>query len=245
MAFIKFRFIDAIDIAIVSIIIYYFLSFIRGTKAIQMLIGLASLLILWIFAEFFKFETLSFITKGLGAVWVIIFIILFQPELRNALARLGRTRFARFFTENKSGIIAELAKASLALSERGDGGIIAIERDVGLKSYIDTGRPIEARFSSELVTTIFSPNSPLHDGAVIVKGDTIVAASCILPLSERSISYTLGTRHRAALGLAEETDAICIVISEETSKVSLAINGNLKIGLSENELKSKLSKGLE
>ena len=244
MGFIKFRFIDGVDIIIVTLIIYYFLSFIKGTKAIQMIIGLISLLVLGLFADFLKFETLSYITKGFGAVWVIVFVILFQPELRNALARIGKTRIAKFFTKEKNIMIDELVNAALSLSEKKSGGIIAIERDVALKSYMDTGRRIEAKLSSELITTIFNPNSPLHDGAIVVKESEIVAAACILPLSERSLGPTIGTRHRAALGLSEETDAICIIVSEETGKVSLAINGNLMLNIPEDELEKRLLKEL-
>lgn len=238
--FIKFRFVDAIDIGIVALIIYYFLSFIRGTKGIQMLIGLVGLLVLGLFADFLKFETLSFMARGLGAAWIIIFVILFQPELRNALARAGRTRIGRFFIREENLIVDELANTALTLSERGNGGIIAVERDVGLKNYIDTGQKLEAKVSSELIATIFSPHSPLHDGAVIIKEDTIVAASCILPLSEKPLDHTIGTRHRAALGLSEETDAVCIVVSEESHQISLAINGNLKKNLSKEVLRAQL-----
>ncbi|MDI6839279.1 MAG: diadenylate cyclase CdaA [bacterium] len=244
MGFIKFRFIDGLDIVVVTLIIYYFLSFIKGTKAIQMIIGLLSLLLLGLFADFFKLETLSFITKGFSAVWIIVFVILFQPELRNALARIGRTKIGKFFTKEKNVIMDELVSALFTLSKNKHGCIIAIERDTPLKSYMDTGRIIEAKLSSELITTIFSPHSSLHDGAVVIKEDTIVAAACILPLSEKSLNTTIGTRHRAALGLSEETDALCIIVSEETGKISFATGGNLTMNIPENELKSRLLKEL-
>lgn len=244
MGFIKFRVIDGIDIIIVSLIIYYFLSFIKGTKAIQMMIGLLSLLVLGIFADFFKFETLSFIVRGFGAAWIIVFVILFQPELRNAFARIGRTRVGRLFTSETKSIVGELVRASVALSDKRQGGIIAIERDIACKVYIDSGHKIEARVSSELITTIFSPHSPLHDGAIIVKGDTIVASSCILPLSDRPLNPQVGTRHRAALGLTEETDAVCIVISEETGNISLAVNRELMTNIPPDKFKALLMKEL-
>lgn len=244
MGFIKFRVTEGIDIIIVAVIIYYFLSFIRGTKAIQMMIGLLSLLVLGIFADFFKFETLSFITKGFGAAWIIVFLILFQPELRNALARIGRTRVGRLFTTESKSMVGELVRACIALSDMRYGGIIAIERDISCKTYIDTGQKIEGKVSSELITTIFSPNTPLHDGAIIVKGDTIVASSCILPLSERQLNPHIGTRHRAALGLTEETDAVCIVISEETGNISLAVNRELIMNIPRDKLMAELMKEL-
>jgi diadenylate cyclase len=234
--------IDGIDIAIVGIIIYYFLSFIKGTKAIQMMIGLLSLLILGICADFFKFETLSFIIKGFGAAWIIVFVILFQPELRNAFARIGRTRFGRLFTAETKSMLGELSRAAVSLSRNKHGGIIAIERDISCKNYIDTGHKIDGRVTSELIETVFDPHTPLHDGAIIVKGDTILATSCILPLSERKLNPLLGTRHRAALGLVEETDALCIIVSEETGNISIAVDRQLKTNIPADRLKSDLMK---
>lgn len=241
MGFIKIRITDGIDIIIVATIIYYFLSFIKGTKAIQMIIGLLSLLVLGIFAEFLKFDTLSFIVKGFGAAWIIVFVILFQPELRNALARIGRTRVGRLFaTETTKNIIDEFVKSTIALSDMKHGGIIAIERDIACKNYIETGHRIDGRVSSELITAIFNPHSQLHDGAIIVKGDTLIASSCILPLSERPLNPLIGTRHRAALGLAEETDAVCIVVSEETGNISLAVNRELTMNIQRDTLRARL-----
>jgi diadenylate cyclase len=246
MGFIRFRIIDCLDIIAVGVIIYYFLSFIKGTKAIQMTIGLLTVLFLGIFAEFFKFETLSFIAKGFGAAWIIVFVILFQPELRNAFTRIGRTRIGKlFFTGEGKRVISELVKATIALSEKKHGGIIAIERDISCKSYIESGIRIDARISSELISTIFHPSSPLHDGAIIIKGDLIVASSCILPLSDTILSPQIGTRHRAALGLAEETDALCIVVSEETGNISIAANRKLILNVSRDTLKYKLTEELE
>jgi diadenylate cyclase len=242
MDFLRFRVIDGIDIAIVGVIIYYFLSFIKGTKAIQMMIGLLSLLVFGICADFFKFETLSFIIKGFGAAWIIVFVILFQPELRNAFARIGRTRFGRLFTAETKSMLGELATAAISLSRSKHGGIIVIERDISCKNYIDTGHTIDARVSSELIETIFNPRSPLHDGAIIVKGDTILSTSCILPLSERALNPLFGTRHRAALGLVEETDALCIVISEETGNISIAVDRQLNTSIPADRLKSDLIK---
>jgi diadenylate cyclase len=242
MGFIKFRLIDGVDILIVAIIIYYFLSFIKGTKAIQMMIGLLGVLVLGILAEFFKLDTISFIAKGFGAAWLIVFVILFQPELRNAFARIGKTKIGRLFTAESKDIINELVKSVVKLSELKYGGIIAVERNISCKAYIDAGYKIEGKLSTGIVSAIFNPGSPLHDGAIIVKGDTILASSCILPLSDRKLSPYIGTRHRAALGLAEETDAVCIIVSEETGNISLAINHELIMNISAEELESKLIK---
>ena len=244
MGFIKFRVIDGIDIAAVALIIYYFLSFIKGTKAIQITIGLVSVLILGIFAEFFKLGALSFISKGFGAAWIILFVVLFQPELRNAFARLGKTRVGKFFTKERNVVIDELVRVVIALSEKRQGGIITVERDISCKNYIESGHKIEGKLSAELIMSIFNPKSPLHDGAIIVKGDTIIASSCILPLSDRTLDSGIGTRHRAALGLAEETDAVSMVISEETGNISLAVNRMLMRNLSKERLEKELKEKL-
>ena len=244
MEFIKFRVIDGIDVIGVGLIIYYFFSFIKGTKAIQIMIGLVSVLILGIFAEFFKLETLSFIAKGFGTAWIILFVVLFQPELRNAFARLGKTRIGKFFTKERNVVIDELVRTVLALSERKQGGIITVERDISCKNYINGGHIIEGKLSTELILSIFNPKSPLHDGAIIVKGDTIVASSCILPLSERTLDSGIGTRHRAALGLAEETDAVSIVVSEETGNITLAVDRRLMRNLSKERLEKELKERL-
>ena len=240
MGFIKFRVIDGIDIIAVALIIYYFLSFIKGTKAIQITLGLVSVLILGIFAEFFKLGALSFIAKGFGAAWIILFVVLFQPELRNAFARLGKTRVGKFFTKERNVVIDELVRIAIALSEKRQGGIITVERDISCKNYIESGHKIEGKLSAELIMSILNPKSPLHDGAIIVKGDTIVASSCILPLSDRTLDSGIGTRHRAALGLAEETDAVSMVISEETGNISLAVDRMLMRNLSKERLEKEL-----
>ncbi len=241
MGVIEFKWLDLLDIAIVAVIIYYFLSFIRGTRALQILAGFAMLIIISLIGGLVGLATLSWLGKTLGLAGVIIFVIVFQTEIRNALARLGRARFVSILLREARSVIDELVESAYSLSERGVGGLIVIERRVGLKEFIDTGRPLNAGLSRELIGAIFTPYSPLHDGAVIIRGDTIVAAGCILPLSDSpKLDHTMGTRHRAALGLAEQTDAVVIVVSEETSRVSLAVNGELKIMSSKSELREKL-----
>jgi len=183
--------------------------------------------------------------EGFKAIWIIAFVILFQPELRNALTGLGKTRFARIFVRGERKLIDELVESAVMLSDRGIGGIIAIEKDVSLKSYIDTGTKIEAKVSADLISTIFTPYSPLHDGAVIIENDTIVAAGCILPLSDNpDLDHSIGTRHRSALGLSEETDAICVVVSEESRGLSLAMNGKFLGNVSRQKLKRELEKAI-
>jgi diadenylate cyclase len=241
MDFIKFKVIDGLEIVIMFAIIYYFLSFIKGTKALQMMIGLFCLLVLMILSDFLKFETLSFIFKGFGTAWIILLVLLFQPELRNALARLG-ARFGKAFTQGIKMPIDELSKTVFALSEKKEGAIIVIEREVSLKDYIDTGQLMESRLTSEIILTVFTPLSPLHDGAVIVRGNTLVAAACILPVSEKPLVTEIGTRHRAALGLSEETDAVCIIVSEETGQISIAVKGELITNIPKTKIKQELYK---
>ncbi|MDD5530520.1 MAG: diadenylate cyclase CdaA [bacterium] len=241
MGFIKFRVVNAFEIIILSAFIYYFFSFIKGTKALQMMIGVVSLFVLAIISEFLKFDTLSFIFKGLWTAWIIILVFLFQPELRNALARLG-ARFGKVFTQEIKMPIDELTKTVFALSEKKEGAIIVIEREVSLKDYIDTGQLMESRLSSEIILTVFTPLSPLHDGAVIVRGNTLVAAACILPVSEKPLVTEIGTRHRAALGLSEETDAVCIIVSEETGHISIAVKGELITNIPKTKVKQELYK---
>jgi len=218
---------DILEIALVSFLLYRVLLLFQRTRAVRILLGLVVLVTTYLFAYVLK---LGMITYLLGLVFqygAIALLIVFHPELRNALARLGRGR--RFFPQLGNNAIAdELTRAAERLSHLGIGGIIAVERQVRLEEYALTGSELQARISADLLATIFTPYSPLHDGAVLVRGDTIVAAGCILPLSQAAVvDRSLGTRHRAALGLAEETDALVIVVSEETSAISLAAQSRL------------------
>ncbi len=246
MGILQFRLFDLLDIAIVAFIIYQFLRFIKGTRATQMLIGLIFIFVIAFVANVWRLAGLTWIVNGLKTVWIVAFVIVFQPEIRRALSNLGRTRLVRFLLrEEEPRTIDEIVKATKLLSERGVGGIIAVARRVGLKTYIETGVELDARVSAELLATIFTPYSPLHDGAVIIRAHNIVAAGCILPLSESPVlSPTVGTRHRAALGLSEETDAVCVVVSEETRGVSLALAGKLLRNLTPLKLREQLSTSL-
>jgi diadenylate cyclase len=234
---------DVLDIALVAFLFYRVFLLVRGTRAAQMFFGLALLMVTSIAAGILGLEALNWIVSNLKTVWVIAFVILFQPELRRALAGLGQNRLFRNFIRNESqGPIGEIVNATLRLAEQGLGALIVLEREAELRSYEETGTRIESRVTSELLETIFTPPTPLHDGAVIIRGAQLVAAGCILPLtSDPRLASTLGTRHRAALGLAEETDAVVIVVSEETRSIALAMDGRLRLRLDPMTLRSELA----
>jgi diadenylate cyclase len=236
--------IDALDILIVSFLLYKLFTLMRGTRAVHMFFGLVILFILSVIAQWANLMALNWIISSLKTVWVIAFVIIFQPELRRALASLGQHRFlSRFFTVEETGVLPEIIKSAARLVDKGIGAIIVLEKDMGLKNYIETGTKIDARVTAELLETIFSPTSPLHDGAVIIQNDRVAAAGCILPLTQdQRLSVSLGTRHRAAIGLTEETDAIVIVVSEETQAISYAQAGKLTRKLDINTLRAELLK---
>lgn len=231
---------DVIEIALVTVVLYRVLLLFQRTRAVRILLGLVVLVTAYLIAYVLKFGMITYLL-GLGFQYgAIALLIVFHPELRSALAHLGRGR--RFFQQLGDEAVAdELMRAAERLSRLGIGGIIAIERQVRLDEYTVTGSELQARVSADLLATIFTPYSPLHDGAVVIRGDTIIAAGCILPLSQAPIlDRSLGTRHRAALGLAEETDALVIVVSEETSTISLATQGHLSRNLTPAQLRQKL-----
>jgi diadenylate cyclase len=221
---------DIIDILIVTVVIYRVLLIIKGTKAAQMLIGLGVLSLAFLVSRYLNLYTLDWLIQSFWAQIVLALIILFQPEIRKALAQVGETRFIPSFTSAEElRSIEEIVRTSVALANRRIGALIAIERDTSLKEFTEMGTPLDAKVSHELLISIFHPASPIHDGAVIIKDNRIIAAGCFLPLSLSSdVSRSLGTRHRAALGLSEETDAIVIIISEETGTISIAIEGRLQ-----------------
>ncbi len=240
---ISFNIIDVIDILVVSILIYQILRFIKGTRATQILVGLVLVFVLALLANILNFEALSWIINGIKTVWLIAFVIVFQPEIRRALTMLGRTRFIKFFLkETDDSFIMEIIEAAKGLTENGWGGLIVIERKVGLKSYLENSVKLEADVSADLIKSIFAPKSPLHDGAIIIKDDRIVAATCILPLSNNpNLDKKYGTRHRAGIGITEDTDAISIIISEERSSISLAEKGYLYPDLDAIQLEKRLT----
>jgi len=225
---ILFTFLNFLDIFVVAFVFYRLYLLVRGTRAALMLNGFLVILVASLLAQWIGLTTLNWILSNLRTVWVIAFIVLFQHELRSALAQLGRNRVVGLFlkVEKDVGYIQEITRAVEGLARSGLGALIVIERETGLRNYAENGVLLNAGVNADLLETIFTPPSPLHDGAVIVSEDSLVAARVILPLSEdTTLSRVLGTRHRAAIGITEESDALVIVVSEETRTISLCEAG--------------------
>lgn len=235
---------DILDISVMSLILYRLLLIVKGTKAAQMLIGLMVLLLASLASRYLELYTIDWLVQSFWAQIVIAIIVLFQPEIRRALAQMGEAQFLSSFTtaeELKS--LEEIVRASVSLANRKIGAIIVVERETSLKDFVEVGTPLDAKVSRELLMSIFHPASPIHDGAVIIEGNRVAAAGCFLPLTLSSeISRSLGTRHRAGLGLTEETDAVAIIISEETGAISLAIGKDLETKLDMLSLRDKLNR---
>ena len=237
---------DVVEILIVTVLFYRLLLLIQRTRAMQMLLGVLLLGLSYLMARVFDFELVRYLLETVFRYGAIAALVVFQPELRSALARLGQSRMLRFFNRlEESQVVDEIVEAVEQLSRSKIGAIIAIEQEVGLDEYAGTGSKVDARVSSEMLTTIFTPYSPLHDGAVIIEGDAIKAAGAILPLTQYSLSdKSLGTRHRAAIGLSEETDSVVIVVSEESARVSVARGGRLERDVDGTRLKEILTGSL-
>ncbi|WP_308636552.1 diadenylate cyclase CdaA [Paenibacillus silvisoli] len=235
---------DLIDVAIVSYIIYKLILLVRGTRAVQLLKGIFVLVATWAISTWFNLYTLKWLMNQMFTFGVVTILIIFQPELRRALEQLGRgSLFSRSSVVERdiSDRIGEIIKSLNYMSKRKIGALIVFERNTGLSDYIESGIQMESLVSSELLINIFIPNTPLHDGAVIIRGNQIMAAGCYLPLSENPfISKELGTRHRAAIGVTEVCDAVSIVVSEETGQISLAVGGMIVRDIKEESLISKL-----
>jgi diadenylate cyclase len=234
---------DVLEILIVAFVLYRLLLFLAGTRALQILVGITALVLIYFGALVLK---MNVITTLLGVVFTygaFAAVVVFQPELRHALARLGRSRVLSFLAGTSKHVVAdEVADAVGRLARNGTGAIIAIEHDVSLDQYLESGTPMRATISADLLATVFTPYSPLHDGAVLVRGDQIIGAGCVLPLTQFPVrDRSLGTRHRAAIGLSEETDAVVIVVSEETSRISVAVRGRLHRGLTPDQVRTHLS----
>ncbi|MGH7700759.1 MAG: diadenylate cyclase CdaA, partial [Gemmatimonadales bacterium] len=234
---------DAVEIILVAIVIYHFLLFLVGTRAIQILVGLVILSLGYFVARALNLTMLSYLLGVVFTYGAFAAIVIFHPELRNALARLGQSRLMKAFSRgNRQSVAEEIAEALDRLARAGTGAIIAVEGDIGLEEFITTGVPVEAKVSADLLTTVFTPYSPLHDGAVLIRGDHIIGAGCVLPLTQFKVTdKSLGTRHRAALGLSEETDATVLVVSEETSSISVATHGLLHRHLTPQQVRDLLS----
>ena len=234
---------DILDIVIAAIAIYELLKLMRGTRAVQMGLGVGLLIAVFYLSRWAHLDTVNWLIRNMFGYVVFAAIVLFQNEIRRTLAHLGRARFFRYLTRSESNdeVVEELVVAAPMLASQRTGAIIAVERDIGLRNYIEGGIPLDATLTYDLLLSIFQPRSPLHDGAVIVQGDRIAAAACFLPLTVNpTISKDFGTRHRAAIGLTEETDAATIVVSEETGRISLALDGQVERGLDADRLRARL-----
>lgn len=233
---------DLLQIGLLAAGIYYLLRLLARTGAIQMLIGVLLFVALYFIAQLLDLQIILYVLQNFFQYAAIAALIIFQPELRSGLARIGRARSFRFLSNmQQREIVDEIIEAVERLSRSKVGAIIAIERETKLEEYAETGTRIQARIEADLLVTIFAPYGPLHDGAVLISGDTIIAAAVILPLTQFPVSdKSLGTRHRAALGLSEETDATVIVVSEETSIVSVLQRGRIERGVDGNRLRSLL-----
>jgi len=234
---------DLLDILLVTVLIYQLLLLIRGTRAVQLVMGLVVLFVLYALSRLLGLVTVNWLLSYVGIVIPIAFLILFQPELRRMLEQLGRggvlsTAFGPPLGREAIRLVSDVARAARVLSIRKTGALVVLERNTGLTDVVETGIRVDATVTVPLLLTIFYPNTPLHDGAVILRGNRVLAAACLLPLSENpTLSKTLGTRHRAAVGIAEQTDAVAVIVSAETGVISVAREGELRRGLSEEELK--------
>jgi diadenylate cyclase len=234
---------DVLDIAIVSILIYEFLKLIRGTRAVQM--GVGSLLLVGLFyvSRLAPLQTLHWMIRNVLVYVVFAAIVIFQSDIRRALAHFGQAPFFRYFQRQEvvDETIEEVVVAATMLAAQRTGAIIAIEREIGLRNYIESGIPLDATMTYDLLVTVFQQGSPLHDGAVIIQENRIAAAACFLPLTVNPrVSRELGTRHRAAIGLTEESDAAAVVISEERGEIALALDGDIERAISPDELRDRL-----
>lgn len=244
----SFRITDIIDIAIVAYIFYKSSSFLRETRAGTLVKGIILLLIFTWIGNVLQLNTINYLIKNLMQFGIMAFLIVFQPELRRALEKVGRTNFSTLFSAEKDDVEAtasEIAAAAVAMSSRRIGALIVLERGTKIGDIVRTGCEIDSKVSSELLINIFIPNTPLHDGAVIIRENRILVARCILPLTyNETLSREFGTRHRAALGLSESSDAAVIVVSEETGKISFTLNGNMSRNYTEETLKKAIMKVL-
>jgi len=230
ISFVKVGLIDVIDIAIVAFLFYKFLGLMKGTRAAQIITGLFLLFFISFGAFWFELEGLKWLITNIATVGIIVFVIVFQPEIRGALAQIGHAKmFRRFYRYQEQKALDELIGAAKKLSDLRFGALLVLEKNVGLKNFVQTGRLLNAQLSSDFLITLFTPYAPLHDGAAIIRGDVVVAAGCTLPLTTRwEYERVYGMRHRAAVGITEVSDAIALVVSEETGEISLAYNGELQ-----------------
>ncbi len=248
IGFIDFTLIDLLDIGIVAILFFAIYRALRDTVAVQILLGFVAILGISFITESANMKALNWVLRAISDVWLVAFIVLFQPELRRVMLLITRSRLFRLFIrQNIAETIDEIIDAAKELSEKHIGVLIVFPRSQNVKMTIDTGIPLQAVVSKELLVSIFNPRSPLHDGAVIIENELLVAARCVLPLSTTTKfeGRNLGTRHRAALGIAEQSDAVALIVSEETGAISIACDGTLELNVNFKELSFKLRRYIE
>jgi diadenylate cyclase len=234
---------DILDILIVAILIYEFLKLIRGTRAVQMAVGSMLIVLLFFLSRLAPLQTLNWMIRNMLVYVAFAAIVIFQSDIRRALAHFGQAPFFRYFNRQEAAneTVEEVVVAATMMSSQRIGAIIAVEREIGLRNYIESGIPLDATLTYDLLVTIFQKRSPLHDGAAIIQESRVAAAACFLPLTVNPrVSRDMGTRHRAAIGLTEESDAVAVIVSEETGMISLAIDGRIERGISGDELRERL-----
>jgi diadenylate cyclase len=233
----------ALDILIIAALIYYLLKLLRGTRAVQMLVAIALLVLFYRGAQWARLEMVEWLLTTLLPYVAIALIILFQPEIRRALSRFGRNlSLMKFTSHNPKAVYDDIVMAAEYFSQNRIGALMVVERQSGLQTYVESGVPLDAKLSYDLLVSIFRPGSPLHDGAAIIQGSRVAAAGCFLPLSLNPlISKQLGTRHRAAIGISEESDSLVVLVSEETGSISVASTGAIETNLTPDDLSDRLS----
>ncbi|MBP7460650.1 MAG: diadenylate cyclase CdaA [Candidatus Delongbacteria bacterium] len=244
--FLSFGIWDILDIMLVSYILYKLMLLIRDMKAIPLFMGLIIVVFASFAATWLQLSALMWIIETVKTIWVVAFLIIFQPELRRALSKMGQSSWFQFINRNEGIRTVEIVSAAAKnLSRKGLGAIIVILREASLDSIIETGTPMNSILSEALIETVFTPPSPLHDGALLIQRDTLIAAGCILPITQNNnLDKRLGLRHRAALGISEESDAVVVIVSEETRQISAAFDGRLIQNLSYDDLKRELRERL-
>jgi uncharacterized protein (TIGR00159 family) len=232
---------DVVDVVVVAYLVYRMLLLIRGTRAIQILVGLAAVFVVFFIAEVFDLVTLHWLLSSVLSSLFLVVIVLFQAEIRRALSRVGKNPFGAYAGAAGEEIVEELARAANTLANRRIGAILVAERETGLSEYIEDGVKLDAKVSRDLIVSIFLPTSPIHDGALIVRRGRIVAAGCFFPLAtDVDLARDLGTRHRAAIGISEESDAVVLVVSEERGEISLVVEGKTFFNLDAEGLRQRL-----
>ena len=239
----NFRLQDAVDIGIVAFIVYSLIELIRGTRAARMLIGLCFVVLIYLSSRIFDLYTVNWILDNFLSSVLLVIVIIFQHDIRRALVQVGSRPIFGAATALRGQDLEEILRAVVALASRRIGGLVVLERETGLNEFIEGGTTIDAQISRELIVSIFVPASPIHDGALIIRKGRVLAAGCFLPLTTNpNVSKTFGTRHRAAIGLTEETDAVVIAVSEETGSISLVADGRLTRDLDAGSLRGTLQK---